>query len=273
MTRLHEQLHKETTPEEQTLTLTMLSDEAKQRLIELLKISPVLGDRNMWICKAGQRHCKIENVVGSKTSRSTCWGCEYFLRPEKESCWIEGCNSKKLSYPETEAYRGHNVSCSKDHCQLKPSYDGPTSGQLKVGKCQYEWDCELEKLCTRGNFIIGYIDIYYDLRWTTQSDLVVPEFGVWPGVEGATEDRRIIVECKPEVKTFQGVLRQIKTYMDVFPGSMGVIATYSELPSSVLEILLKENVHVLRFPKPVLETPTKRNGLDNFKEPEEEVVE
>jgi len=243
LTRLHEQLHKESTPEEETLTLQMLSEEARQQLIRLLWLPRLSKYKRVYVCQGDRSWCARAKGarLAFRNPPECCGECDHFVWPEENESKCKSCSWK--------LYRSEY---SLEKCTFKPSELHEVLGQLKLDKVEFSWTYELEKICTRRDFIVGYADIYYKVLWQAHCSLEIEPGWVWPDFSVDKGNVTVIVECKPELKTFQGVLRQIKTYMSLFEDKhpLGVIATYSEVPVSIQQVLRNENVYVLQVPKP-----------------------
>lgn len=101
---------------------------------------------------------------------------------------------------------------------------------------------ETEKICkARNGFIIGYIDVLGKFT-----------FALW---DEENINLNLVIDAKPELKSWGGPLRQIKTYMDVLRTDLfytggeiyGVFTTFSTISDRHRKILENEKVYVVTF--------------------------
>lgn len=110
-------------------------------------------------------------------------------------------------------------------------------------------DVELEKICKNGTFILGYVDIQaiFHLKYLNE-DCYNISYYIF-----------VVIECKPDLSTWGGPLRQIKTYMDSIEHNgvsgfypkivVGLFSTYDVVSDSIKELFKKENIFVATLPK------------------------
>ncbi len=249
MTRFNEQLHKPSTSEEQDLTLTVVSEEYKPKILNLLGIaqSKTLFDIPIYICRSGSSKC-----CGMSTGPN--W---YLWHNDSEACLIDGCRKchksklrdKWVWREKCEELQCHNLvdtTCKKEFEK--------STGIFIAKPVEVTWDVELERPSKNHSFIQGYMDIFIRARWRQYFDLKI--LNNINNNYGKEEDSAtIVIECLPVCKTCLDPLRQIKTYMGAITASyneyssdrypLGVIATYSNVPEQIKNLLLREKVSVL----------------------------
>ncbi len=131
---------------------------------------------------------------------------------------------------------------------------------------------ETEVICKSNNFIIGYADAVLTIIETSH-DKEGEWFDLW--MKRYRDDLiryKIIFELKPCLTSWNGVLRQIKTYMDVLPKSScfannrGVILTFSDVDLESRFILARENVDVITLTEEGKIKPFLKDTIENRRE-------
>lgn len=116
---------------------------------------------------------------------------------------------------------------------------------------------ETEKLCKSGNFIIGYEDASFDFKEEVVYNAKISPTWIWEDYQKASIDITIIAECKPDLDSWGGPLRQLKTYIDLEEQKnervigdrlvYGLFTTYSQVSTQVRDLLRKESIFVFTF--------------------------
>ena len=87
-----------------------------------------------------------------------------------------------------------------------------------------------------------------------KSSSLLAENWTWEGFHTLEKEWCLVIDAKPELKSWGGPLRQIKTYMDnlkpLYPGKLkGVFTTFSTISDRHRRILEDEGVYVVTFSK------------------------
>ncbi len=141
---------------------------------------------------------------------------------------------------------------------INPVYDIIASPRIYKRKI-IQMDSETEKICKSGNsFIIGYADIVFTFVYSFTIDLQIRDGFIWKNwKEDDWIDLTIVVDAKPELKSWGGPLRQIKTYMDCLRADYGFLVSYDSIPEEHKKILKKERVGIITIDKEETDTDKK----------------
>lgn len=219
---------------------------------------------------------------GEKVSTKKVWKCEcpftgnneYFkVKPKfcaKSSCYGGYWSSSSSCDKFDSDYRDNVRDPKGEDDKLKPKEFGRTiSGKLYARHSVENTEdlieeSEREILCKAENdFIIGYADLFFSCRYVIRGNLELSDGLTWKDYDWYLKEYDVVVEAKPEIKDTSAVLRQIKTYMDNLKARrdlFGVIATYSDVNSKLVDTLNEENVALAFFEKENQE----KNSLDDF---------
>jgi len=133
---------------------------------------------------------------------------------------------------------------------ITPIYDILTAEKICVLVLE-DISHETEKICKSNNsFIIGYSDVVFTFTYSTSINLKIKEGFIWREWKPKESfSIKIVVDAKPELKSWGGPLRQLKTYMDCLHAQYGILVSYDDIPEEHKQILEKENVGVIKIEK------------------------
>lgn len=237
MTRVIELFHRKTSPIEQQLILDVISERGRKLLMQELKIPKLIKINSpieVYICNGNHPWCKLpigKNIAFRKIQN--CCECSYFVKN------INTCD--KCRHEE------------RTNCPLKPEFTEKIL-PLKLNNLEFEWKYELEKLCLADGKIGGYIDILFDVWYKAHYIVELNKDWIWDNFDHEEGSYRILIECKPTLKTFLDAVRQIKTYDHFLPKEFSeerflVIATYDKPNEDIKKVLDGQNIILLQIPK------------------------
>jgi len=109
---------------------------------------------------------------------------------------------------------------------------------------------ETEKICkVKNGFIIGYCDVVYEIHYNIKTQMIIEKDWVWEYGDN-NYDKTIVIDAKPEMKSWGGPLRQIKTYMDCLRAHYGVLVSYDDISEDHKIHLLEEKVIFIKLDEP-----------------------
>jgi len=215
----------------------MLSREAQLRLLEATGIVPATKEDYAYTCEGGPEWCSAEKGLPIALNKRMVVRDPFTGYPSNTTFRCHKCD---YANPDTVGERDSRSLALQRY-------------PVAIHDVHYILSYELEKLVLRdGGSVIGYIDLLYQVRMDLLVDLLGPDGDVWvKDYANHTEVAYVIVECKPAITTFQGVMRQIKTYRHYYPRrSYCAIVTYTALPDDALNVFQNEDIHVLRCSPP-----------------------
>lgn len=141
----------------------------------------------------------------------------------------------------------------------------------------WRFHTETEKICKSGQFIIGYIDMLYQLKTLQYYCLINHRFPPEKKFRISQTIFNLIIEVKPKLETWGPALRQIKTYIDVERDRIekethiedqeiyGVIVSHDILDQEVIKLFEQEKVFFIHIPRGKLADSTEeKKGLQNY---------
>jgi|GEM_PF-5569308 len=280
MSKFHDEFFKKGSAKHDKLveqTIASIEDIFKESILpEINNTQWPIHTEKIYVCNGSEcpNFCKIkiENTKLAFTRKPIC--CYYInkgnYREKKlvinedaqrcEYCVVSKDNQKYLNSDiNVELNETYNYCSNKNVISVNAQVYGVSTSVEMV-------DIEPEKICKNGNFIIGYADIKSSFSVEYRLDCKIDDNWVWKNYSSAKLFVDVVVECKPDLSTWGGPLRQVKTYMDIIRCNnerdlyndrerrsekrivIGLFTTYSVLPEKIKELLKKENIFVATLP-------------------------
>lgn len=280
MPKFHEEFFRKTTSEHDQLVSWAFSNPMeiwnilKQKNFvnnfinsEIYKIYNVDEAQEIFICNSNGPYCSNKgNVASVKTYE--CSECKYFQKEmfsfyglgeiliKNEKIFTEEVSDKGIIYSSKQYDLIFNFDNSLISVQIIPNQIKITR-PLEITQNINIDRIEIEEILKTNNFIIGYADLVFTLSLSFSTSIKIKRDWVWNNYlrkEKCPEKIIIIIEAKPNLISWGGPLRQLKTYMDLKRNEgyvFGVLLTYNQNFSQEHEkILEKENIVVITLPKP-----------------------
>lgn len=252
MSKFHQEFFRQKGSGHDRLILKCVTTGGKKRILGVSgffgrALSLLEPPEEVWVCDCEKTAwCKRNSGVASVSQPKCAWGyagcsgkcCNHF---NKVPLFV-----KDLGNPEKYDYE------KKEYVPTgKVSELNPVGEWVKVEPLVYVDNLKIghatEVICKNYNFIAGYADLLFMATVTVRMSLKLSEDWVWKDFRTQEYKERIVIDAKPELKDFGAVLRQIKTYMNLLNVPRGVIATYSDPPAELVELLKNEGVYVAEF--------------------------
>lgn len=246
------------------------------------KIYPPEDKRTFYVCNKSEfLFCTAKSKIAHK-NEPNCYRhlghrwenehCVYFPKKHLIRGSLSKTDEKAKEFLNDSFYEHYAISTD-------PDLENEIIGISPLVKKEILCDCtrlisdivirkETEKICKSGNFIIGYVDIIATIEFDIKVSAQLEHNWSWDNFKTSEEKLTLVIEAKPELKSWGGPLRQIKTYLDSMKGSsyldgmkdfssgmylrgklMGIFTTFSEVPERYKKILEAEGVYVVTFSK------------------------
>ena len=198
-------------------------------------------DNKVWICSEENKPvwCNLKKK------------CAHTVRDDSEKPY---CYRRPSYYKDSRAItcKYYGSTQNKDDWSQQNKSACLQTGALMVKLVEFKiLRAETEKICKAKNgFIIGYADLLFKLQLEYIVHLKILEDWIWKNFSTYSLSIDIIAECKPELETWGGTLRQVKTYLDILSTdnndpTYGLITTFTEVSPKVMEIIEKEDVFLV----------------------------